>query len=69
MGVLLEDALTNGFQLTPGDPFFLAAPPRPMLRFSAAAANDGKLFDYFSRRLPALAALPRNLAWDAQAAP
>ena len=56
MQVLIEDAARNGFLLTPGDAFFLQQSPRPMLRFSAAAANDQKLFDYFRLRLPLLKA-------------
>ena len=51
---LAEDAASNGFLLTPGDAFFLCQPLRPMLRFSAAAANDERLFEYFRKRLPLL---------------
>lgn len=54
MQALTEDAAQNGFLLTPGDAFFLHQAPRPMLRFSAAASNDARLFDYFKRRLPLL---------------
>ncbi|HEX5393667.1 MAG TPA: PLP-dependent aminotransferase family protein [Rhodocyclaceae bacterium] len=56
LGALLEDATANGFLLTPGDPFFLCQPAIPMLRFSAAATNDEKLFAYFRDRLPLLLA-------------
>lgn len=59
--VLVEDALENGFLLTPGDVFFLRHAPEPWLRFNAAAANDGRLFDYLEQRLGRLAARPQTL--------
>jgi len=58
---LAEDAASNGFLLTPGDAFFLCQPQRPMLRFSAAAANDERLFDYFRKRLPMLTTIRSGL--------
>ncbi|MDY0012519.1 MAG: PLP-dependent aminotransferase family protein [Rhodocyclaceae bacterium] len=54
--ILADDAVANGYLLTPGNAFFLRQPERAWLRFSAAAANDGKLFDYFRKRLPLLVA-------------
>lgn len=51
---LVEDAVANGFLLTPGDVFFLRQAPGPHLRFNAAAANDGRLFHYLSSRLNSL---------------
>lgn len=50
---LVEDALTQGFLLTPGDVFFLEEAPGPWLRFNGAAANDGRLFAYLAERLGA----------------
>lgn len=60
--VLVEDALENGFLLTPGDVFFLRHAPEPWLRFNAAAANDARLFDYLAQRLGRLhkLSLPTN---------
>ncbi len=58
MRALVEDAQENGFLLTPGDVFFLRHAPEPWLRFNAAAANDGRLFDYLARCLEKLAVNP-----------
>lgn len=66
INLLVEDALANGFLLTPGDPFFLRGAPAPWLRFNAATANDARLFAYLRERLAgATAALPTALSADA----
>ncbi|MBL8483542.1 MAG: aminotransferase class I/II-fold pyridoxal phosphate-dependent enzyme, partial [Rhodocyclaceae bacterium] len=53
--MLLEHAAQHGWQLTPGDAFFLRHADRPYLRFNAAASLDSKLFDYLRATLPAFA--------------
>lgn len=53
--VLVRDAAENGILLTPGSVFFINGAPVPRLRFSAAGANDARLFDYLKSRLGALA--------------
>lgn len=58
---LMEDAVANGFLLTPGDVFFLNRQHGPYLRFNAAAANDGRLFDYLASRLGELRQAPQLL--------
>jgi DNA-binding transcriptional MocR family regulator len=56
--VLVRDAAENGIQLAPGRVFHLNA-AAPHLRFSTAAGNDARLFDYLKTRLPLLQQLPR----------
>lgn len=52
--VLVQDAAQHGFMLIPGSLFFVNTPQSPWLRFNMAYANDRRLFQYFSERLPAL---------------
>ncbi len=51
---LVRDAADNNILLTPGSVFFINGAPGPWLRFSAASANDPRLFDYLRTRLAAL---------------
>lgn len=65
---LVRDAAENGILLTPGSVFFIAGAPAPWLRFSAASANDPRLFDYLKSRLGALAAAPTRQTASARGA-